>query len=118
MPRITVCAYTHHHARQHSGHDYPPNSVSAVFTSVFCVCVHARLMCTILLAMVFSFLPLFAFSAIEEQMGSFPEPPKTIERVLHSTGATVRERMAAIVCHGQQQCLLALQRALKQCDCS
>ena len=52
-------------------------------------------------------------------MQNFPEPPKTVERVLHSRGVTMRERMAAIVCHGQQKCLLALQRALDDVtDCS
>lgn len=63
-----------------------------------------------------SVLPFFTPSVVEKQMGNFPEPPKTTERILHSRGVTMREKMAAIVCHGQQKCLLALQKNLECCD--
>ena len=45
---------------------------------------------------------------IELQLSLYPESHVVTKQALHSQRTTPREKMAAIVCYGQQKCLLAL----------
>ena len=61
-------------------------------------------------------VPSLIFSLVQKMLFLFPETFEVTEKAIKGTLATAHEKMAAITCHGQQKCLLALIEKLEKCD--